>query len=608
MEINEVKIGDMVSFMHKKKKITGTVIYRHDGNKNAALLGHINVRPIDADARPHTLHVSKLKLANKIKEDIQMEKNINEAILDLIDNIEDGNHLEANNIFTDLLQSKIDELLDTKKVEVSLDMFNTQTCADCDEDVELEEGEVKTANKAKKNEYMRSVHGSPHDVLGFGKHGSGRSGMQTTVGRAMHKAGIKPPKPKMNTNSTTQKEDVELDEALKGDQHKIDANKNGKIDAMDFKMLRKKKGMKKESSLSEDNPEWRAKLKKDRNAYWTPERVKAAQDKATSPEEVAKRKKTFDDMQDKNRKMQSVINTAKKNNVKEAYADAYAAKKAAEMKKKKDELMTSAKKEYDASQESKGKINTKTFMKKEDVEHIDELSKKTLSSYVDKAKASRREADNKSTEKHLSISGSRKSMKRSAGITNAYGKMKEDVEQVDELNTSTLKSYVKKAGLSKTKLQNTARRKYDTAAAANIDGKNEKATRNLHAAFKSTDKAEKRSQGIAMAKQKMKEDVEMISEEEYDAYRDHHLEQGTWDREKSRVRSGGTPNYGKYLTKTGQFKKKSPASSASDTGSHSVHIGGKKWKSFSSQGHANNVAKKLTAKGGKQEITVHKDD
>jgi hypothetical protein len=39
-------------------------------------------------------------------------------------------------------------------------------------------------------------------------------------------------------------------EALKGKQHKIDANKNGKIDAEDFKMLRGKKGMKEEVELS----------------------------------------------------------------------------------------------------------------------------------------------------------------------------------------------------------------------------------------------------------------------------------------------------------------------------------------------------------------------
>ena len=37
-----------------------------------------------------------------------------------------------------------------------------------------------------------------------------------------------------------------VDEELKGNQHKIDANKNGKVDAHDFKLLRAKKDMKKE--------------------------------------------------------------------------------------------------------------------------------------------------------------------------------------------------------------------------------------------------------------------------------------------------------------------------------------------------------------------------
>ena len=38
-----------------------------------------------------------------------------------------------------------------------------------------------------------------------------------------------------------------MDEALKGNQHKIDANKNGKVDAHDFKLLRAKKEVKEES-------------------------------------------------------------------------------------------------------------------------------------------------------------------------------------------------------------------------------------------------------------------------------------------------------------------------------------------------------------------------
>jgi hypothetical protein len=349
-------------------------------------------------------------------------KNLNETILDLVDNIEAGNHIEANNIFNDLLQTKIDELLDAKKVEVSSDMFNTEHCADCDEEVE------------------------------------------------------------------------QTNEALKGAQHKIDVNKNGKLDAMDFKMLRKKKGMKEEASLSEDNPEWRAQLKKDRNAYWTPERVKAAQDKANSPEEVAKRKKAFDDMQANNRKMQSVINTAKKNNVKEAYADAYAAKKAAEMKKAKDAVMAAAKKEYDASQESKGKINTKNFMKKEEVEHIDELSKKTLKSYVKKAttselrhstKGAKEEDKSMATdgmkypakqERHMKAAGASYAVadKRATGIKLAKQKMREDVEHIDEASYSTKSAAagkdIGKSGKMFSKIATKASRKYGKERGAKIAG------------------------------------------------------------------------------------------------------------------------------------------
>lgn len=36
-------------------------------------------------------------------------------------------------------------------------------------------------------------------------------------------------------------DDKKMDEELHGDQHKLDANKNGKLDAEDFEMLRKKK-------------------------------------------------------------------------------------------------------------------------------------------------------------------------------------------------------------------------------------------------------------------------------------------------------------------------------------------------------------------------------
>lgn len=44
-----------------------------------------------------------------------------------------------------------------------------------------------------------------------------------------------------------------LNEALKGDQHKIDANKNGKIDSHDFELLRKKKKVEEEVELTESH-------------------------------------------------------------------------------------------------------------------------------------------------------------------------------------------------------------------------------------------------------------------------------------------------------------------------------------------------------------------
>ena len=42
-----------------------------------------------------------------------------------------------------------------------------------------------------------------------------------------------------------------LDEALQGNQHKIDANKNGKVDAQDFKLLRKSKGSMEEGKMKD---------------------------------------------------------------------------------------------------------------------------------------------------------------------------------------------------------------------------------------------------------------------------------------------------------------------------------------------------------------------
>jgi hypothetical protein len=106
-------------------------------------------------------------------------ENINENVLDLIDHIDSGDAMEAEKAFNNILQSRVDELLDAYKQDVATNMFNTEQCADCEE----------------------------------------------------------------------QNEEV-TNEALKGGQHKIDANKNGKVDAHDFKLLRGRKTAKTERTDS----------------------------------------------------------------------------------------------------------------------------------------------------------------------------------------------------------------------------------------------------------------------------------------------------------------------------------------------------------------------
>jgi len=138
---------------------------------------------------PVTVHVSKLKPA--IQEETTMEE-MNENVLDLIDRIDGGDNLGAEKLLNDILSTRVTEVLDAVKIEVASSMFNTEECAEC----------VEEAKKMKKE---------------------------------------------MEDNDEEAEDEDELDEALKGGQHKIDMNKNGKLDAHDFKMLRaKKKGMKEE--------------------------------------------------------------------------------------------------------------------------------------------------------------------------------------------------------------------------------------------------------------------------------------------------------------------------------------------------------------------------
>lgn len=134
-----------------------------------------------------------------------------------------------------------------------------------------------------------------------------------------------------------------MDEALKGDQHKIDKNKNGKIDSHDFKLLRKEEAPKKPASPFD----------------W----------KNTPRQTAEKGEKTGHD--------------SKKISTGTVYTKKYTKEEASQA-----EFNAEIKKAQD---KSTGKIKADVAkpavqaVKQESVEQIDELSKTTLGSYIKKA-------------------------------------------------------------------------------------------------------------------------------------------------------------------------------------------------------------------------------
>ena len=203
-------------------------------------------------------------------------------------------------------------------------------------------------------------------------------------------------------------------EALKGDQHEIDANKNNKIDPHDFKLLRAKKEVKKEEAEQVD--EAKKESKEDFDARQK-RLVAAGNETAKDPERLKKLSKIPG--------YNAAMNLAKKS-TNEEVKDEYARKVDKYLKKK----------------------HAPDAPVKEEVEQLDELSKSTLGSYTKKASrdatitrkigadfennAKRsRSPGMKAAANSLSDKYKSKSWKRKAGIDKAVDRLtREDVEGV----------------------------------------------------------------------------------------------------------------------------------------------------------------------------------
>ncbi len=250
-------------------------------------------------------------------------------------------------------------------------------------------------------------------------------------------------------------EDEEVYEALKGAQHKIDANKNGKVDAHDFHLLRKKK---KVAEAIEELEEldtatlksYRTKARAQGNAIV--DRMKIGGGDWSKDQ---KNTKTL-------RKRSAGANMSGKQLVKRGEslkteeADDPALKFKLHMAKKRQEMQK------------------KSLLAKEEAEQIDELSKKTLGSYVKKAGVNRTHIASKQKSVDDAMTGvsaamryvsdtdnldkSRKQLKkvsnrldnkdfnRQQGISKAIDRLtKEEAEGLDELSRGTVQRYSMKA-------------------------------------------------------------------------------------------------------------------------------------------------------------------
>jgi hypothetical protein len=206
-----------------------------------------------------------------------------------------------------------------------------------------------------------------------------------------------------------------VDEALKGDQHKIDKNKNGKVDAHDFKLLRKEEAKKPASPF-----DW----------------------KNTPRQTAEKGEKTGHD--------------AKKISTGTVYTKKYTKEEASQEEFNK-EIKIAQDKSMGKSKAQVAKPAVQA-VQNEQVEQIDELKKSTLASYVKKAShdvahkgaMTRQHAnDSEAARKDSRYNDARKSMekadktfakswKRREGMGKAVDRLaKEEVEHIEERSLST---------------------------------------------------------------------------------------------------------------------------------------------------------------------------
>lgn len=292
-----------------------------------------------------------------------------------------------------------------------------------------------------------------------------------------------------------------MDEELKGQQHKIDVNKNNKIDAEDFKHLRAGKKPVEEAMQKADVPAYLRKQQGEKpltvadvksprkDSISASANLAKARNEEVEQIEEADVEKTAtgmkvygssygNSMRARREQIKKSIDTAKgpkMKDISDIEAEKKKKKKFSEMVETYVEggikgLFESFIKEEPTSDEFKSELEKQKAkaegkapqadvakpavqaVQNEAVEQLDELSPGTLKSYVNKAKpevqAAKAERDSarQGGDGKIANDAYQLAKKRTAGIKQAKAKLNaEEVERIEELKKSTLGSYVKKA-------------------------------------------------------------------------------------------------------------------------------------------------------------------
>ena len=259
-----------------------------------------------------------------------------------------------------------------------------------------------------------------------------------------------------------------LKEELKGNQHKIDANKNGKVDAHDFKLLRAKKSMKEEEQIDEAFPtvadgEKSLRTKEGKTSMGTVSKTKTGlvhtrdyeDDSDEAPAKKGRPTGGGAGKSTKKKKLTEMIAAYKERGIDSLYEEPDNATFTKELEDQKAKF-DGKKKGGDVAKPSVQAVKVEQYEEDDgplSEEQLDELSKSTLSQYVKKAHYAGGMADfkhgriaDKRGDSKDKMALSKTSQKREKGINKAVDRLaKEEVEQMNERSlTSDEKSEMEK--------------------------------------------------------------------------------------------------------------------------------------------------------------------